>query len=65
MALVNLDEQTDQPLSEKVALRIREMLIQGRFTPGEKLSEHQVAGQFGISPNTLREAPLDQHFPDS
>ena len=55
MALVNLDEQTDQPLSEKVALRIREMLIQGRFTPGEKLSEHQVAGQFGISRNTLRE----------
>ena len=50
-----LNVEESQPLAEKVATRIRELLIQGNFTPGERLSEHEVAGQFGISRNTLRE----------
>ncbi len=45
----------DKPLAEKVVSRIREMLIEGDLAPGEKLSEQQVASQFGISRNTLRE----------
>ncbi|AEG58062.1 GntR family transcriptional regulator [Sinorhizobium meliloti] len=42
-------------LAESVAARIRELLIAGEFAPGQKLSEHQIAAQFGISRNTLRE----------
>ncbi|KQU85610.1 GntR family transcriptional regulator [Mesorhizobium sp. Root102] len=45
----------DQPLAEKVVSRIRDMLIDGELAPGQKLSEQQVASQFGISRNTLRE----------
>ncbi|WP_024927564.1 MULTISPECIES: GntR family transcriptional regulator [unclassified Mesorhizobium] len=48
-------EPDDQPLAEKVASTIREMLIDGDLAPGEKLSEQQVASLFGISRNTLRE----------
>ncbi|KKA10850.1 GntR family transcriptional regulator [Sinorhizobium meliloti] len=44
-----------QSLVESAAARIREMLIAGQFAPGQKLSEHQVAAEFGISRNTLRE----------
>lgn len=46
----------DQSLATQVATKIREMLIDGAFAPREKLSEHQIAAQFGISRNTLREA---------
>ncbi|MDL2410314.1 GntR family transcriptional regulator [Rhizobium calliandrae] len=45
----------DRSLAESVAVRIRESLIAGEFAPGQKLSEHQMAVQFGISRNTLRE----------
>lgn len=37
------------------AVRMRELLIAGEFAPGQKLSEHQVSAQFGISRNSLRE----------
>ncbi|WP_028749458.1 GntR family transcriptional regulator [Rhizobium mesoamericanum] len=46
----------DQSLATQVATTIREMLIDGAFEPREKLSEQQIAAQFGISRNTLREA---------
>ncbi|KRB60037.1 GntR family transcriptional regulator [Rhizobium sp. Root708] len=42
-------------LASKAATEIRNMLIEGHFGPGEKLSEVQVASQLGISRNTLRE----------
>lgn len=45
----------DRSLTDAVAVRIRDMLIAGEFAPGQKLSEQQVAAQFGISRNTLRE----------
>lgn len=44
-----------QPLADVICDRVREMLIAGDFGPGEKLLEQQVAAQFGISRNTLRE----------
>ncbi|MFC3073698.1 GntR family transcriptional regulator [Shinella pollutisoli] len=44
-----------RPLSERVAGEIRDGLIAGRFAPGERLSEHEVAARYGISRNTLRE----------
>ena len=46
----------DQSLAIQVADRIRDMLIDGGFSPREKLSEQQIASQFGVSRNTLREA---------
>ncbi|MER9203852.1 GntR family transcriptional regulator [Mesorhizobium sp. M0933] len=48
-------ESDDQSLIETASTRMRELLIAGEFAPGQKLSEYQVAGQFGISRNTLRE----------
>ncbi|MER9965138.1 GntR family transcriptional regulator [Mesorhizobium sp. M0045] len=48
-------ENEDQSLAETVAARIRGLLIRGEFAPGQKLSEQQVATQFDISRNTLRE----------
>ncbi|MER9474936.1 GntR family transcriptional regulator [Mesorhizobium sp. M0520] len=49
------EETDDRSLAESVAARTRELLIAGEFSPGEKLSEQQVAARFGISRNTLRE----------
>ncbi|WP_192363690.1 GntR family transcriptional regulator [Mesorhizobium mediterraneum] len=48
-------ENDDRSLTESASTRMRELLIAGEFAPGQKLSEHQVAAQFGISRNTLRE----------
>lgn len=45
----------DSLLAPRVAATIREMLIEGEFRPGEKLSEQQVAQRFSVSRNTLRE----------
>ncbi|ADO43611.1 GntR family transcriptional regulator [Ketogulonicigenium vulgare] len=43
-------------LVRQVVSQMREMLISGEMTAGEKLSEHKIAAHFGISRNTLREA---------
>ncbi|MES0160301.1 GntR family transcriptional regulator [Mesorhizobium sp. C268A] len=48
-------KKDDLSLAESASTQMREMLIAGEFAPGQKLSEHQVAAQFGISRNTLRE----------
>ncbi|MGO7961190.1 GntR family transcriptional regulator [Rhizobium leguminosarum] len=45
----------DATLAESVAGHMRDLLIAGEFQPSQKLSEQQVAAQFGISRNTLRE----------
>ncbi|WP_051614395.1 GntR family transcriptional regulator [Phyllobacterium sp. UNC302MFCol5.2] len=50
----NLDTN-DRSLVESAAKRMRDSLTAGELQPGQKLSEHHVAGQFGISRNTLRE----------
>lgn len=48
-------EEDAEPLSAKVAARIRTMLVEGRFAPGEKLYELEIATELEISRNTLRE----------
>ncbi|WVT77858.1 GntR family transcriptional regulator (plasmid) [Sinorhizobium chiapasense] len=48
-------EADAEPLTAKMAARIRTMLIEGRLAPGEKLSEQQIAADLEISRNTLRE----------
>lgn len=48
-------QDDEQSLVAKISADFRRLLISGEFAPGEKLSEQQMAGQFGISRNTLRE----------
>lgn len=55
MIVENMIKNDDRSLVELAAARMRESLIAGELAPGQKLSEHQVAAQFGISRNTLRE----------
>jgi len=55
MVVESKNESDDRSLVESAAARMRESLIAGELSPGQKLSEHQVAAQFGISRNTLRE----------
>lgn len=51
----NPGQDDEQSLVAKISSDIRRLLISGEFAPGEKLSEQQMASQFGISRNTLRE----------
>ncbi|RWK11053.1 GntR family transcriptional regulator [Mesorhizobium sp.] len=51
----NTTQADGRSLVDLIAARIRDMLIAGEFAPDQKLSEHQVAAQFSISRNTLRE----------
>lgn len=41
--------------SHAATSQIREAISHGRYTPGQKLNEQQLADQLGISRNTLRE----------
>jgi len=45
-----------RPLREVVAERIRAMILEGAFKPGERLIEGQIADQLGVSRNPVREA---------
>lgn len=45
-----------QSLPEKLADTLRDNLIAGDFTPGQKLSEQTLSDHLGVSRNTLREA---------
>ena len=45
-----------QPLPEKLAACLRDRLIEGDFSPGQKLSEQALSESLGVSRNTLREA---------
>lgn len=56
MTAAPFSEADEQSRAARVAFLMRDMLIAGSFSPGEKLLEQQLALQFGISRNTLREA---------
>ena len=43
-------------LTEQVAIRLRDQVIGGALTPGQRLSEAMLAADLDISRNTLREA---------
>ena len=44
------------PTHEVVYEKIRELLLEGSFAPGEKLNEVQIAQSFGVSRGPIREA---------
>ncbi len=50
------DAVEHRPLREIVAERIRGMIIDGVFRPGERLIEGHIAEQLGVSRNPVREA---------
>lgn len=56
--MVNHKEQRDtsQPTAEYVAMQLREEITNGELKPGTRLKEIQLAEQFNISRNTLRDA---------
>ncbi|MFD2757923.1 GntR family transcriptional regulator [Gulosibacter faecalis] len=45
-----------QDARPKLALRLREAIIAGRYAPGERLSEQAISDELGVSRNTLRES---------
>lgn len=44
-----------QTLNERVAELIRQKIVKGKFSPGQRLSEAVLSESLGISRNTLRE----------
>jgi DNA-binding GntR family transcriptional regulator len=48
--------QTADMLYDETVVRLRELLIEGRIVPGERIPEHAVCAMLGISRTPLREA---------
>src|SRR5690606_2315410 len=48
--------QIHQPLREAVQDAIRAAIVEGRYPPGERLLEDQLAQELGVSRNPVREA---------
>ena len=47
---------SERPLREVVARRLRSMIVEGELKPGERLVESQLAERLGVSRNPVREA---------
>ncbi len=47
---------TRRTLHEEVLERLRDMIIEGRLAPGQRINEGQVGAQLGVSRTPLREA---------
>lgn len=45
-----------RPLHEEATDRLRDLIVQGRLTPGERLNERLLTAQLGLSRTPLREA---------
>ncbi len=48
--------QKSLPLYEQIYHSIKELIFQGKYQPGEKISEVQIAKNFGVSRSPVREA---------
>src|SRR5690349_11404148 len=44
------------PLRDQVLMALRRAIINGRYAPGERLTEDRLAEDFGVSRNPVREA---------
>lgn len=56
MSIADLKSIREQPLSIKAADAIRDGIITGVFTPGQKITEDEVATSLGLSKIVVREA---------
>jgi DNA-binding GntR family transcriptional regulator len=45
-----------RPLHDEVTLRLRDMIVEGRLVPGERVNEAALCEQLGVSRTPLREA---------
>jgi DNA-binding GntR family transcriptional regulator len=45
-----------EPLHQRAALRLRDLVVEGRLRPGDPISEKDLCDEFGISRTPLREA---------
>ena len=50
------NKNSERPLREVVASRLRSMIVEGELKPGERLVEGQLAERLGVSRNPVREA---------
>lgn len=46
----------DVPLRDQVLVALRQRIVNGDYTPGERLTEDRLAEDFGVSRNPVREA---------
>jgi DNA-binding GntR family transcriptional regulator len=51
-----MDTIAQQSLHDELLDRLRQMIIEGQFVPGDKIPERQLCDQFGVSRTPLREA---------
>lgn len=51
-----MDAIAQQSLHDELLNRLRKMIIDGKFVPGDKIPERQLCDQFGVSRTPLREA---------
>lgn len=51
-----MQKYSDRPAREMVVLTLRQAILTGRFMPGDRLMEIQLAGQMGVSRTPIREA---------
>lgn len=51
-----MDAIAQQSLHDELLNRLRTMIIDGQFVPGDKIPERQLCDQFGVSRTPLREA---------
>ena len=51
-----IDDAEGLPLADRLARRIRALLISGELSPGQRLSEAAFSERFDVSRNSLREA---------
>lgn len=51
-----MKKYSDKPAREMVSLTLRQAILTGRFMPGDRLMEIQLASQMGVSRTPVREA---------
>jgi DNA-binding GntR family transcriptional regulator len=51
-----MENITKQSLHDELLNRLRKMIIEGQFVPGDKIPERRLCDQFGVSRTPLREA---------
>lgn len=53
---MNLNEDSGLSAAEQVAATLTDMILDGKYAPGERIRQEEIAEQFGISRQPVREA---------